>query len=104
LRDSPRGASAGFHSLRDVVQWTYSLDSIRKQLRRISQRKGDKRKWPEGLHVDFSDDFAVAIRWLRGGHGWNAGSRSITAIHILKENWYPTRSLDGDYEGGKANV
>jgi hypothetical protein len=48
---------------------TDSLNPISKQLRRISQRKGEKRKWPEDLQFDFSEDFAVAIRWLGGGYG-----------------------------------
>jgi hypothetical protein len=81
-----------------VDLFTYS---IRKKLGRISQRKEKKRAYLENLQVDFLEDFAVAICWSGGGHGWNAGSRSITAIHMLKENWYPTHSLHDDCEAGK---
>jgi hypothetical protein len=58
----------------------------------------------EVVHVDFSEDFTVVIRRLRAGNGQNAGSRTITATHILKVNWYLTHSLDDDCEGGKRDA
>jgi hypothetical protein len=59
VRNSPPGASAGFYSLTSVVQWIDSLNSIRKQLRRISQGKGEKCTSSEDFIVHFSEEFRL---------------------------------------------
>jgi hypothetical protein len=83
------------------VQWTYSLNSIRKQPRRISQGKGEKCTSSDDFIALFSDDFSVEIRWSGRGCGWKAGSRSIPMI--LNDNFHLADCFVDDSEDVKGD-